>query len=418
VQRSIRRPSVIIGALVPVLLAAVAGCTSNNKSTPPPALPSTVTIGLLTPKTGAAAATGLEAIRGAELAVDVVNSPYPNLPLPLAADSGLHGGVQLALAVGDTQGAPERVEEQASTLVDDGAVGLVMADDLAVAKSASRQVDISGVALIDATSTADLFSDLNHTGHFRIAPSDRAAVQTIMRLLYRQRATGLPVGRIVTVVPAAKATPDDEVQSIRESIGDLAQADDFGTGPELTFNADTTDLVTAVNGAKPGAVVAVVTTPQELTAASQLAVAVRGAAPVIAVGPAASGAATGSGTLLHTVSWSAAYAARSPVAAQVAQLYQQRYATSLTAVAASAFTATMAMAMSLDNAKSFGISDVRAAVQQLTVPATQTIMPWNGIHFDGTGGNQLALPIIEQQTASGFQVVYPNELAAIKIVWP
>ncbi len=97
-----------------------------------------MTIGLLTPKTGDAAATGLEAIRGAELAIDVVNNPYPNLPLPLAAESGLHNGVQLALAVGDTQGAPERVEEQASRLVNEGAVGLVMADDLAVAKSASR----------------------------------------------------------------------------------------------------------------------------------------------------------------------------------------------------------------------------------------------------------------------------------------
>jgi branched-chain amino acid transport system substrate-binding protein len=409
---------VIIGALLPALLAAVVGCTSGNKTAPPPALPSTVTIGLLTPKTGAAAATGLEAIRGAELAVDVVNNPYPNLPLPLAADSGLHGGVQLGITVGDTQGAPERVEEQASRLVDDGAVGLVMADDLAVAKSASRQVDISGVALIDATSTADLFSDLNHTGHFRIAPSDRTAVQAIMSLLYRQRAAGLPIVRIVTVVPAAKATPDDEVQSIRESISDLAQADDFGTGPELTFGAGPADLVNAVNDAKPGAVLAVVTTPQELATASALAAAVKGTAPVIAVGPAASGAAVGTGTLLHTVDWSAAYAARSPVAAQVAQLYQQRYATALTAVAASAFTATMAMAMSLDAAKSFGIGDVRAAVQQLTVPATQTIMPWNGIRFDGTGGNQLASPIIEQLTAGGFQVVYPNELAVTKIVWP
>jgi branched-chain amino acid transport system substrate-binding protein len=417
VQRSIRRPSVIIGALLLTLVAPVAGCTSGDKS-PPPALPSTVTIGLLTPKTGAAAATGLEAIRGAELAVDVVNNPYPNLALPLAADSGLHGGVQLAVSVGDTQGAPERVEEQASRLVDEGAVGLVMADDLAVAKSASRQVDISGVALVDATSTADLFSDLNHTGHFRIAPSDRTAVQTIMDLLYRQRALGLPVGRLVTVVPAAKATPDDEVQSIRESIGDLAQADDFATGAELTFAAEPGDLINAVNNAKPGAVLAVVTTPQELAAANAVAAGVKGSTPVIAVGPAAGGAAAGPATLLHTVDWSAAYAARSPVASQVAQLYQQRYATALTAVAASAFTATMAMAMALDVAKSFSVSDVRASVQQVNIPATQTIMPWSGIRFDGTGGNQFASPIIEQQTTSGFQVVYPNELAATKIVWP
>ena len=86
--------------------------------------------------------------------------------------------------------------------------------------------------------------------------------------------------------------------------------------------------------------------------------------------------------------------------------------------AASAFTATMALAVSLDTAKSFGVSEVRAAVQQLNLPATQTIMPWNGIRFDGTGNNQLAASVIEQQTGNGFQVVYPNELAAAKITWP
>ena len=413
-----RRPSVIIGAVFSALALVASGCTSGNSSPPTPPLPSTVTIGLLTPKTGDAAATGLEAIRGAELAVDVVNNAYPNLPLPLAPEAGLHNGVQLALAVGDTQGAPERVEEQASRLVEEGAVGLVMADDLAVAKSASRQVDISGVALVDATSTADLFSDLNHTGHFRIAPSDRSAVQTTLDLLYRQRTIGMVNGRLVTVVPAAKATPDEEVQSIRASIADLAQAEGFATAPELSFGADPGELATAVGDDKPGAVLAVVTTPQELAAASTLAAALKGTAPVIAIGPAANGTAAGAATLLHTVGWSAAYAARSPVAAQVAQLYQQRYAATLSTVAASAFTGTMAMALALDAAKTFGISDVRAAVQQLNVPATQTIMPWGGIRFDGTGSNQLASSIIEQQTSSGFQVVYPDELAVTKLVWP
>ncbi len=415
---SIRRPSVMVSALLSVLL--IGACTANKASAPAPAgpLPSTVTIGLLTPKTGATAATGLEAIRGAELAIDVVNNPYPNLALPLAAERGLHNGVQLALAVGDTQGAPERVEDQASKLVSEGAIGLVMADDLAVARSASRQVDISGVALIDATSTADLFADLNHTGHFRIAPSDRSSVQSTMNLLYRQRALGKQVANIATIYPAAKNSPDEEVDAIKQSIGDLSQSDGFSAGSQLTFGTDIADLVKVVNDTRPGSVIAVVTTSQEMALATALAAAVKGVAPVIAIGPAASAVAPGQGTLLHTIGWSEAYAARSPVAAQVGQLYQQRYAAKLTAVAASTFTATMAMAISLDGAKSLGISDVRAAVQQLNVPATQTIMPWNGIRFDSTGSNQLASSVIEQQTGSGYQVVYPNELAAAKITWP
>src|SRR6185437_5319359 len=166
---------------------------------------------------------------------------------------------------------------------DEGAVGLVLADDLPVARSASRQVDISGVALIDATSTADLFADLNHTGHYRIAPSDRSAVQSTMDLLYRQRALGLAIGSIATVFPAPKATKDEEVDSIKSSVADLSQSEGFAVGTSLTFGGDPAALVQTVTADRPGAVLAVVTTPQELAAANTLAAGVKGITPVIAL---------------------------------------------------------------------------------------------------------------------------------------
>ena len=52
------------------------------------------------------------------------------------------------------------------------------------------------------------------------------------------------------------------------------------------------------------------------------------------------------------------------------------------------------------------------------MPATQTIMPWDGIRFDGNGSNQLGAAVVEQRLPSGFQVVHPTELAAAKLRWP
>ena len=79
-----------------LLVAAVlAGCGGPGQPTVPVAR---VTIGLLAPATG----SGIEALRGAQLAVDVINHSYPDLPVPLAAGSGLPGlaGRSVALVSG------------------------------------------------------------------------------------------------------------------------------------------------------------------------------------------------------------------------------------------------------------------------------------------------------------------------------
>ena len=96
-----------------------------------------------------------------------------------------------------------------------------------------------------------------------LAPSDRSAVQSTMDLLYRQRALGQTIGSITTVLPAAKATRDEEVDSINSSIADLSQSDGFSVGSSLSFGSAPADLVQAVDADRPGVVLAVVTTRQE-----------------------------------------------------------------------------------------------------------------------------------------------------------
>src|SRR5690348_809570 len=78
-----------VACLVACLLAGTAaGCTSGAAG--PTGARGTVRLGLLAPLTGADAAAGTQAKRGAQLAVDLVNNPSPEVRLPVRAG---HGGL-------------------------------------------------------------------------------------------------------------------------------------------------------------------------------------------------------------------------------------------------------------------------------------------------------------------------------------
>jgi branched-chain amino acid transport system substrate-binding protein len=121
--------------------------------------------------------------------------------------------------------------------------------------------------------------------------------------------------------------------------------------------------------------------------------------------------------VLRAAGWSADFAARNPTAVAVSSLYQRRSGLRMSVSAANAFTATIALAAAIDAAGSADPASVRAALRQLWVPATQTIMPWNGVRFGANGQNQLAAAVVEARAPGGYQVVFPRELATVPMVW-
>lgn len=410
---TVRRRSVLgVLALAPVLLADA--CTGDSK--PAATQPGPLSVGLLTAMTGNGSGNGQDTIRGATLALDVVNNVYPQIPLELGPGDGVRGGIRLTLTVGDTQGVAEHVEEEVSRLVDGGAVGLVLVDNAEVAQTAGRQVDILGVALIDGYSTEDLFADLNRSGHFRIQPSGSAGIQAAIKLLYRVRARKHKVERVAVVTGA------DQTASIAKNVSDLATNAGYTVVDSLALGTDAASIGSQVSGANADVAFVYVGTAPEAATAADVAARLKGSVPVIAFGPGAdlldAAPRVGQSTILRVVNWSGEYARRNPVAYSVSQLYEQKYGAKFSEVAADAFTATMTLAVSIGQAKGTTAADVRSAVQQLQIPATQTIMPWAGIRFDSNGNNQLGDPVVEQRTSAGFQVVDPAELSSATLTWP
>lgn len=122
--------------------------------------------------------------------------------------------------------------------------------------------------------------------------------------------------------------------------------------------------------------------------------------------------------MLHAAAWSPELANRQPVARAVAALYRERFETPMTEAGALAFTATMTLVTAVDAAGSTEPAAVRAALRQLSTPATQTIMPWNGVRFGDTGQNELAAAVVDQRSSRAVQLVYPPELALADLAWP
>jgi branched-chain amino acid transport system substrate-binding protein len=396
-------------------LLMTTACTGSDN--PAPKAPATIAIGLLVPTSGNNAALGQQATLGAKLAVELVNQDFKDLPLPLplGAGAGLRNGTKLTLISGNTESAPEKVEKEASRLVSEGAVGLVLADNIDVASPAGRETDLIGVSLVDALSTSDTFADLNRTAHFRIQPSDRQMVSTALALLYRERDATTQFKRVVTASGGATGVLGDEIASLKISIEDLSLAAGYEVGgkekvvPLAGPDAGQPDGMVV----KGDAVVAIVTNAAEAAAANELAVRLKGTAPVIALGPAvAAFDGIKNAQVLRAAGWSNEFAGRNPIARVIGGMYEQAFHTKLTDVAAASFTATMVLAMAMDQVGDYTPQSIRSAVQQISLPATQTIMPWNGVRFDGNGYNQLAAGIVEQRQPNGYQVIHPLELAA------
>jgi branched-chain amino acid transport system substrate-binding protein len=391
-----------------VLLAG--GCTTSGGPASPPPL----TIGVLAPLSGPDAARGQEAVQGVRLAVDVVNNPRLDLVLPYAATAGVRGGSKLALVVGDTRaeaGAPERMVRA------DGALGLVVADRAEPVRVVGERVERLAVPMIDVGSTDDTLGDLGRREYFRIVPTDRTLADAVFGLISQQRATGSAVRR-VAVVGGSGAGSESVLAAFREATA--AAGNDLSSLRYRDQPSDLDQVVSQLTAAGADLVVATATTDAEAQAAATLADRLRDRAPVIIMGSAAGGlAATGPGAgALRAVGWSARYAAKSPAATAVAELYRTMFGAAMTEAAATAFTATLALARAIDTADRPRATQVRAALRRVWFAGAETVMPWNGVRFDAAGQNELAAGLIEQRSQPGFQIVYPTELSAARAAWP
>jgi branched-chain amino acid transport system substrate-binding protein len=401
-------------ALVSLGIApALSGCQLDQPAAAPAGR---VTIALLAEQRSGA---GEQAAWAAQLAVDLINGLHPEVGLPLAGSAGLRGlaGAPLVLVVADTDGEPGSAETAMEEAVArEQPVGFVAADSAEVVATAGAYADRRGLPLVDGATSAGFLLEVGLDWYFRVTPSDRMLAEAVFGLLGDAPIAG---DREVTLLaPAGGAA---------ELVGllvELSRASDLEIATTVTV--DDGEQSGGVVGAAarlaestPDPVIAIATTAAEAATLQQVLAQAGSPRLVVGVGrgfrPAPDPAPPG---LVYPAAWSPEFAERHPHGRAIAELYQQRHDTPMTEAAAGVFTATLTLAIALDAARAADPAAVRAALRQLSLPATQMIMPWQGVRFGDDGQNALAAAVLEQHTQSGPVLVYPPELAAADPQWP
>ncbi len=379
-------------------------------------MPSQVRIGLLTSLSGPRAAAGRDALRGAQLAAEVVNQSS-NVPLPLGPDAGLPGLGRATVRIesADTGGDPERGAIQAIRLITGLRVmGLVAVDATQVTAVASERTERVGVPFVDSGAPATYLTARGMDWYFRTGPSDRMLGERLLSLLQQ---SGNGSARKLAIVHSRDAAGTD----MSVALESLAGEGGYDVRADIALPAGAAGaagVVDQLREASPDAVIAAAAQPADSNALLNGFEAIGWRPPVtMAMGAGfAPQAVLGaippdSPGVLRTASWSAELAQRNPVARQVAGLYQRRFGAPMTETAARSFSATLVLAQAIDAAGSIDAGRVRASLLALDVPGRDTIMPWDGVRFDETGQNARAGAVIERLAQGRARVVFPLELA-------
>ncbi len=405
--------------IVPVL-AFAAACTGGDDTSSGAGSGQELKIGVLTPTSGPNAGAGKESLRGAQLAVQVINGLNPSIPLPLAAEAGLPrlSGAKVKLVTANADPTKSDAQVTAGEAVNklvaaDGAQALIGAYDPQVTEYASQRSERYEVPFVNADSAATFLTDAGRDWFFRIGPSWRSAGEGFFSLLRERKA---PTGRIAVLFADDKAGHD-----IVTTVTELAAEGRTGAPKSYGFKEDGSDIGDRVDQLKaynPDAVFLYVT-PATVQSTLQ-AFAARQYKPkammAFSLGylnsaSLAPAAATVDG-LMRSVSWSTETAGRNPAAQAVTAFYQRQFNSPMTEAAASGFTAVMTVAQAVNNAGSTDNQRIRSALLSLDVPGEQIIMPWAGIQFDETHQNVLAQSLIEQYAGQAPKIVYPSDSVA------
>jgi branched-chain amino acid transport system substrate-binding protein len=416
------RARTCLTAVVALMLAA---CTAGGGETPTSTV-SEVRLGVLAPVSGANRVAGTDALHGAQLAAELVNSQERQVPLPGTGTGGLPrlGGAKITIVPADTKSDQERGTAEAAGLVTQRRVtGLVGATDTVVTAAASQRTERLGVPFVNGDTSADYLTERGLDWFFRTGPTDRMLGEAFMSVLRQQQARGDRPRRIVIlhgddkvgygVATATKALAGEGGLEVVGEIPFPAGSGDFGAtvgqvraaAPDVLFleapsSTDTAQAVKAFRqlGYTPPGIMAFgadVSDPSFVKTAGR----------------------QGDG-LLVSAAWSREIAARNPAAKPLLDLYQRRFGRPMTEAAAGSFTAVLTLVTAIDNAGSVDPQRVRAALLSLDIPGRDTITPWNGVRFDATHQNARAAGVVQQLVQGTPRVVFPRELANADPVWP
>lgn len=384
-----------------------------------------ITIGAVYPLSGALARIGTAIRNALEMAVEIVNTPHPDLNLPLARTSGLprHGNRQIRLVWADSRGDPATGRAEAERLIErERAVALIGAYQSAVTATASLAAEAKGIPLLNAESSSPTLTERGFKWFFRTGPHDITFTKLFFDMMDEMKGRGRRLSRVGILAEDTEfgATAAGVARGYTGVYKYELAATELYSSPPASLTAEFLRLRSANPDVIIGAnylvdAIMIVRTLKEMRWFPQAFMVHAGFTTVPdflrTVG-------RDGHFFLPRAPWALGMARRKPLIARVNDLYKTKHGSDMDEVNARAFTGMLTLADAINRAGSTGAAAIAAALRETNIPGPQLIMPWQAIQFDAKGQNRHASGVVTQILDGEYKVVYPFDVAETEIVWP
>jgi branched-chain amino acid transport system substrate-binding protein len=411
---TITRRNVLLGATAAAALAPIAARAETSE----------VAIGVIYPLSGASAQMGVDAQKGYETALEVINKDF-DFDLPLAKGEGLAGlgGAKIRLVYADHQGDPQKGRAETERLITQEKVCAMLGTyQSAVAVTVSQTCERYQIPFVSADNSSPSLHTRGLKFFFRAAPHDEMFSKGMFDFFDAMKKKGAKIETLAlfhedTIFGTDSANAQTKLANERgyKIVADLKyRANSPSLSAEVqqlkSANADvlmpssyTTDGILLVKtmaelGYKPKAIVA------QAAGFSEKAL-------YDAVGDKLEGAITRG-------SFSLDLAAKRPMVGKINELFKAKSGKDLNDNTSREFMALVVLADAINRAKSTEGEKIRAALAATEIPGEQTIMPWKRVKFDDMGQNNDADPVLLQYAGGKFVTISPEQAAVAEAIWP
>jgi branched-chain amino acid transport system substrate-binding protein len=383
-----------------------------------------VKIGVIYPLTGNAASAGQSAKDAANLAVDIVNTAYPELKnLPLGPTAGLPnlGGAKIELDEADHQGNPQVGQQQTLRLItQDHVVAMVGSYHSSVTLVATAVAERQGIPYLVADSVAANITGRGFKWTFRTTPYAPDFAKAYAEFLTDLKKSGKKIDSLAIVNENT-----DYGTSVAASIVEAAKTTNIKLVGQIAYNANSSDVAAQVlqlKSLQPDAVIFISYTADAILYFRTMKN--LDYLPPIIIGDDAGFAdpafIPNVGDLAQGAINRSAFDIGKPGSNSyiVNQMFKTKYGRDLDDTSARWLQGFLVLADAINRAGSTEPDKIQAALRATDLKPDQLILGYNGVKFDDTGQNTLASTFLIQLQGKQYISVWPEDRATGKLQWP
>lgn len=427
-RRSVAHLAVAVVIAASCVQPGAAPTGAQPTTAAPAAFPKEVAIGAVYPLTGALAPTGVDLKNGIDLAVELINSGRPDIDLPLLKDGGglrNLGGAKLKVVFADSAGDPAKGQSETERLITSDKVAVMTgAFQSAVTATASQAAERLQIPFVNAESSSPTLVARDFKWFFRSTPDDSMFAENFFQFLddAAKRFPGQVAKKVVVL-----HTDDLFGSDVNKFVRQFAEKYKYEVVGSVGYKLTAPDLTSEIQRLKASA--APILIQASYLADATLAIRTMKQQDVNFQAVLAMDAGFVDTKFIPNVGkdaeymltrevWAKDLASRKPIVKQVNDLFRSKYGTDMTGSSARAFTGIFVIADAINRARSLDPVKIQDALKQTNIPASQIIMPWEGIQFDARGQNTKGRGIMVQIQGGEYVTVWPLELASKPLIWP